>query len=120
MAIKRGEIGIDIVVYFLSAVVLVTILYPMLYIFFMSISTPEAVFRNEIRFLPDGIYLKTYGEVLSKQELWRYYYNTIWIVAVGTVINLLLTLFTAYVLSRKDFHFRNHVMAFIVFTMFFS
>ena len=120
MPIKRGEIGIDIIVYILAAIVLVVTLYPVLFVFFMSISTPRAVFSNEIRFLPDSIYLQTYKEVLAKREIWQYYFNTIWIVVFGTLINLVITLLTAYVLSRKDFRFRNYIMGFIVFTMFFS
>jgi len=120
MAIKRGEIGIDIVVYIIAAIVLVVTLYPILFVFFMSISTPQAVFFNEIMFLPDGIYLNSYKEVLQKQQVWVYYYNTIFIVVTGTFINLVMTVITGYVLSRKDFKFRNYIMGFIVFTMFFS
>ncbi|HDY87337.1 MAG TPA: carbohydrate ABC transporter permease [bacterium] len=120
MSIKRGELGIDIIVYAICALVLAVTLYPILYVFFMSISTPRAVYMNELSFLPDGIYLQSYKDILSKSEIWVYYYNTIWIVGFGTSINLILTLFTGYTLSRKDFKFRNYLMAFMVFTMFFS
>ncbi len=118
--IKRGERGVDIAVYSIAVLAFIVTLYPILFVFFVSISTPKAVYYNEILFLPDGVYLQAYKEVLGKIELWKYYYNTVWIVVVGTVINLVLTLLTGYVLSRKDFRFRNYVMAFIVFTMFFS
>jgi len=118
--IKRGERGIDIAVYSIAALAFIVTLYPILFVFFVSISTPRAVYFNEITFLPDGVYLQAYKEVLEKVELWRYYYNTVWIVVVGTVLNLVLTLLTGYVLSRRDFRLRNYVMSFIVFTMFFS
>ena len=120
MSIKRGELGIDIIVYIVCALVLVVTLYPILYVIFMSISTPRAVYMNELLFFPDGIYLESYKTILSKSEIWLYYYNTIWIVIFGTGINLILTLFTGYTLSRKDFKFRNYLMAFMVFTMFFG
>ena len=118
--IKRSEWGIDIAVYSIVVLAFIVTLYPILFVFFMSISTPQAVYFNEIIFLPDGVYLQAYKEVLEKAELWRYYYNTIWIVVVGTLLNLAMTLCTGYVLSRRDFRFRNYVMGFIVFTMFFS
>ena len=118
--IKRGEWGIDIAVYSIAVLAFIVTLYPILFVFFMSISTPQAVYYNEITFLPDGVYLQAYKEVLEKAELWRYYYNTIWIVVVGTLLNLAMTLCTWYVLSRRDFRLRNYVMAFVVFTMFFS
>ncbi len=118
--IKRGERGVDIAVYSIAVLAFIVTLYPILFVFFVSISTPQAVYFNEITFLPDGVYLQAYKEVLGKVELWRYYYNTVWIVVVGTLLNLVMTLMTGYVLSRRDFRFRNYVMGFIVFTMFFS
>ena len=54
--------------------------------------------------------------VLDNPEIYRYYYNTIWYVVVGTSINLIMTLIAAYPLSRK-FFLRDHMM-FISFTMF--
>jgi putative aldouronate transport system permease protein len=120
VAIKRGEIGIDIAVYSIAVLVFIVTLYPILFVFFVSISSPKAVFFNEIILLPDTVYFGAYAEVLKKQELWVYYYNTIWIVIIGTLLNLGITLLTGYVLSRKDFRFRNYCMAFVVFTMFFS
>ena len=120
MAIKQSEIGIDIAVYSIAVMVFVITLYPILFVFFMSVSTPESLFANKVMFLPDAIYLKSYKEILQEQEIWRYYYNTIWIVVIGTSLNLILTLATGYVLSRKDFRFRNIVMIFVVFTMFFG
>ncbi|KKM06557.1 hypothetical protein LCGC14_1742740, partial [marine sediment metagenome] len=120
MAIKRGEIGIDIIVYAIAGLVFIVTLYPVLFVFFMSISTPQAISSNEVMFLPDGIYLDSYKQILQKQEIWRYYFNTIFIVVIGTLTNLLMTLLTGYVLSRRDFKFRNHIMIFVVFTMFFS
>ena len=119
-AIKRGELSIDVAVYTIAILVFIVTLYPILFVFFMSISTPGAVSSNEVMFLPDGIYLSSYKEILQKQEIWRYYFNTIFIVVIGTITNLLMTLLAGYVLSRRDFKLRNHLMIFVVLTMFFS
>jgi putative aldouronate transport system permease protein len=120
VAIKRGEMGIDIIIYLIAMIVFVVTLYPILFVFFVSISTPKAVFFNEILLLPDRINFDSYKQVLKKRELWMYYYNTVWIVVIGTLINLYMTLLAGYVLSRKDFKLRNHMMGLLVFTMFFS
>lgn len=45
---------------------------------------------------------------------------TIYITVVGTVLNLIFTIFTAYPLSRRDLPGRKYVMNFLVFTMMFS
>jgi putative aldouronate transport system permease protein len=118
--IKRGEPGIDVIVYIIAILVFIVTLYPILFVFFVSISSSDAVFFNEILFLPDTVQFRSYAEVLKKAELWRYYYNTVWIVVIGTLINLVMTLLAGYVLSRKDFKLRNYLMGFVVFTMFFS
>ena len=120
MVIKRGEWGLDIAVYSIAVLAFIITLYPLLFVFFMSVSSPNAIFLNKIMFFPDTFQLTTYKEILQEREIWVYYYNTVWIVVIGTLLNLVLTLATGYVLSRKDFKFRNYVMAFIVFTMFFG
>ena len=118
--VKQGERWIDVSVYLIALGVFVITLYPVLFVFFVSVSTPKAVFFNKILLIPDTIQFESYIQVLKKGELWRYYYNTVWIVVIGTTINLVTTILSAYVLSRRDFKLRNYLMAFIVFTMFFS
>ena len=116
MAIKRGEPGIDIIVYAIAILVMVVTLYPILFVFFVSVSSPKAVFFNKILFLPDTVQFRSYWEVLKKADIWRYYYNTAWIVVIGTLLNLVMTLLAGYVLSRKDFRIlprtkRQHIKA---------
>ena len=50
----------------------------------------------------------------------RGYLNTIYIVVVSVVLNLLFTSLAAYFLSRKNVYWQKYVMMMIVFTMFFS
>ncbi len=48
------------------------------------------------------------------------YRNTLFIVIVGTSLNVFMTALGAYALSRRNVLFKNPIMFFIVFTMFFS
>jgi len=48
------------------------------------------------------------------------YRNTLFYVTVGTLLNLVMTTFGAYALSRKNVMFKNWIMLGIVFTMFFG
>ena len=52
--------------------------------------------------------------------IWIGYRNTSFYMIAGTTLNMLLTAFGAYVLSRKGVLFRNIMMGMIVFTMFFD
>jgi putative aldouronate transport system permease protein len=95
-------------------------LYPFLYVVSSSLSDPVIVGKGEVWLFPKGITLDAYKAVLKDPQIWKGYYNTIWYVTVGTIINIVMTTLTAYPLSRRHFDGRNAIMMFIAFTMFFS
>ncbi|MFD0869444.1 Inner membrane ABC transporter permease protein ycjP [Chlamydia abortus] len=95
-------------------------LYPMWYVLVSSFSDAYAIASGQVKLLPVGFNLNAYKLVFSDQNIWSSYGNTIFYVVVGTIINLIMTTLGAYPLSRRNLHGRNFVMAFIVFTMFFS
>ena len=95
-------------------------LYPMIYVLSMSLSAPEHVIRRDVYFLPKGFTLSGYRTLLANPFVWSAYYNTIWYTVVGTLVNLVLTVCAAYVLSRRNFVFRRFFSLMITFTMFFG
>lgn len=105
---------------FLSALMIVTV-YPILYVAFASFSEPALMMAHKgILWKPLGFSLETYGAVFSNPMILLGYRNTLFIVIVGVALNLLLTSFAAYALSRKTLQYRKQLTLFIVFTMFFS
>ncbi|MHA7582860.1 carbohydrate ABC transporter permease [Paenibacillus vandeheii] len=105
---------------FLSALMIVT-MYPILYVAFASFSEPALMMEHKgILWKPLGFSLETYGAVFSNPMILLGYRNTLFIVIVGVALNLLLTSFAAYALSRKTLQYRKQLTLFIVFTMFFS
>jgi putative aldouronate transport system permease protein len=105
---------------FLSALMIVT-MYPILYVAFASFSEPALMMAHKgILWKPLGFSLETYGAVFSNPMILLGYRNTLFIVIVGVALNLLLTSFAAYALSRKTLQYRKLLTLFIVFTMFFS
>ena len=95
-------------------------LYPLIYVFSMSISAPEAVISNLVTLLPKGFSLKAYEMIFRNKEVWRSYYNTIWYTVVGTAISTTLTMMAAYPLSRRQFFLRRQLSFFFTLSMFFS
>jgi putative aldouronate transport system permease protein len=95
-------------------------LYPFIFIASSSISNAGAVTRMEVWLLPKGINFDAYRRVFREAQLWVSYRNTIWYVLVGTTVNLIMTTFLAYPLSRRRFQGRRFLMIAITFTMFFS
>ena len=117
---KAMDIGVDIFVYIVIIVALIVSVYPLIYTFSMSISEPIYVAKNDIILFPKGFSLESYKMVFENEDLLLAYYNTIWYVGVGTLLNVVMTILAGYPLSRKRFFLRRKLMFFITFTMFFS
>lgn len=94
--------------------------WPLWFVIIASFSDPYAVWRGEILLIPKGINLDSYKEILKYKDIWIGYRNTIFYTILGTVINIVMTICTAYPLSRKDFRARNFIMALFMITMYFG
>jgi len=107
-------------VVFLVALMAVT-LYPLLYVLFASLSNAGDLTQHRgALFAPLGLTFEAYRRVLQNPLILSGYRNTLFIVIVGTGLNVFLTALGAYALSRRNVLFRNPAMFLIVFTMFFS
>jgi putative aldouronate transport system permease protein len=103
----------------LTAVLLI-VLYPLIYIVSSSLSSVSAVLSGEVWLWPVDFSLEGYKAVLGYSKVWIGYRNTLFYTAVGTAINVVLTIAIAYPLSRKDFGGRNTIMFILAFTMLFN
>jgi putative aldouronate transport system permease protein len=107
-------------VYIFLTGALVIVLYPLIYIVSASISNPSDVNTGEMWLFPKDITLEGYKLIFENGDIWKGYLNTIFYTALGTFINLAVTIPAAYALARKDFVGRNLLMGMFVLTMFFS
>ena len=95
-------------------------LYPILFVCSASISDPTLVNTGGVVLLPHGLQWEGYKMVFEYHEIWIGYRNTILYTVSGTLVNLVLTLMTAYALSRRDLVGRNFFTLMFSFTMYFS
>lgn len=97
-------------------------LAPMWHVLCCSISDPSALARTGgFHLLPIAPFsFAGYEAVLSYKNIWIGYLNTLFYVGAGTLLNLVLTIIAAYVLSRKRFMLRNGIMMMMAFTMLFN
>lgn len=102
--------------------IIIVTLYPFLYVLFASLSDPSAmVAHNGVLLKPvGGVTFSSYKMVLGNVSILSGYRNTLFLVIVGTAVNLLMTSFCAYVLSRRGYMGKRFLNFFVVFTMFFS
>lgn len=112
--------GFDLLLYLLSGLIMLLVLYPIYFVVIASFSDPSAVANGQVWFLPVKFTLDGYKELLRHQEIWTGYRNTILYTAVGTLIGLFVNILAAYALSRKDLVGRKFFTLMFVFTMFFN
>ena len=93
--------------------------YPLYYILIASVSDYKAVGRGEVVLWPKGFSLDAYIKVFKKDSIMIGYRNTLVYTDLGSALNLILTLTSAYALSVK-FPGRRLINFLITFTMFFS
>lgn len=119
--ISWGERLFDISINLFMVALMAVTLYPFLYVLFASFSNPADLIQHQgLLLMPTGFSLESYKLVFQNPMISIGYINTLIYVAVGTILNLTLTSFAAYALSRKGVRFVGPIMFGIVFTMFFS
>jgi putative aldouronate transport system permease protein len=104
----------------LMAAVTLLILYPLYYIVVASISDPSSVAGGDLLLFPPKWFFEGYATAFGYAPLLSGYRNSLVYTALGTAINLILTMPGAYALSRRDMGGRGAVMFVFTFTMFFS
>lgn len=121
--IKKGSdvITLNVISYGFCGIIALVCLIPFIMIVSGSFSSEEAIIQNGFSLLPQHFCLEAYKTVFKDPiVIFRAYGTTICLTIVGTVIGLLLQTMTAYVLSRKDFEWRNIFSFFFYFTTLFS
>lgn len=106
---------------FLSLLVVICIL-PVIHVISLSLSDQTATASGRVSFKPVGFTLDAYRYVLEDTQFWRSLGVTLLRVAIGVPVNILLSVLTAYPLSKKNsrFHGRTGFSWFFMISMMFS
>lgn len=108
----------DTVIFILLTGVFLLVAYPLYFIIISSVSSPSAVAGGDVTWLPVGFSMAGYQAVFEEKQVMRGFANALYYTFIGTSINILVTIPTAYALSREDFYGRKAVNLFYVITMF--
>ncbi|MEG0767667.1 MAG: carbohydrate ABC transporter permease, partial [Clostridia bacterium] len=102
------------------SLLMIACIYPILCIISGAISDPAAVSNGRVTFYPIGFSLEGFRLVLKDNALITGFLNTVFYTVVGTVLNVFVTVITAYSLSRRELIGRGVISFFFAFTMWFS
>lgn len=123
MKVKRskGERVFSVFNYLLLSAVVIVCLYPVWYVAVASFSDSNLLTQHMGLLLkPLGFSTDAYKKVFQNPMILKGYCNTLFILVVGVVLDLIMTSLGAYFLSRKRVMFKRPIMMFVIFTMFFS
>ncbi len=118
--LSREDRIVNSVVYVLLSLAFLVVVYPLFFVLIASISNPTLVNTGQVWLIPRGITLEGYKRIFANSDIITGYKNTVFYTAVGTSVNLVVTLTAAYSLSRGELPGRGIIMAVFAFTMFFS
>ena len=115
---KKEKIFVVVNYMILTLVGLATLL-PLMHVVAISLSDHKAVVSNTVGVFPKGFTLEYYKYVFSKEGFYTSYLNTITITAIGTGLSMLVTILTAYPLSKPWLRGRKFLLLLFVFSMIF-
>ena len=104
----------------LLAILAFVCLYPFLNVLAYSVSGYNAVLSGRVTFYPINFNMDAYKQILGKTQIWMAMRTTVIITLEGTLLSLVLTIFSAYALSRNDLPGKSIFTGIILFTMYFS
>ncbi len=117
----RDVLTLNIIAYTFCGGMALMCLIPFLMILAGSFSAEAAITQNGFSLWVQDFSLEAYKTVFKDPSVvFKAYGVTICLTAIGTITGLLLQTMTAYVLSRKDFEWRNGFSFFFYFTTLFS
>lgn len=104
---------------FLALVALICIA-PLWHVLCISLSENRYAVAGQVTFWPKGFNLKAYTYLLKKGDFFTAFKVSVFRVVLGSAINMLFCIITAYPLSRRpeEFRFRTVYVWFFVITMF--
>ena len=116
----RDDAAFSAVNYAILSIILLSVLYPLIYVVSCSFSSTSAVMGGRVWLYPVEPSLAGYRAGFNNRDIGTGYLNALFYTAAGTLVNLIVNLAAAYPLSRRDLKARGPIMLLFSFTMFFS
>jgi putative aldouronate transport system permease protein len=111
---------VAIITYTVVTLFALTIIYPMVNILSVSMSSYGSYIKNPMMLFPVELDFSSYRVAFSSNLLLTSYGNTIIITVLGTLLTLGITVLYAYPLSRPQLRFKPFFNTLIIITMIFS
>jgi putative aldouronate transport system permease protein len=116
---RTTKIG-DWVIAFICFLVILVCLLPLLNVLARSLSSADALMRNEVLLLPKGLNFDAYKTVLNDSKyVWSLGWTAI-LTVISTLVSMFMTTICAYPLIYDEFKGKKFFTTVIIITMYFS
>jgi putative aldouronate transport system permease protein len=116
---SRDEKAIEWISIFMVGLAALICSLPCLHVVSKSMSSANAVTGGLVKFWPIGIQFETIQFILKRTIFPRALGNTILVTVAGTIISMLVTITTAYPLSKPELRGRKLILLLYIFSMLF-
>ena len=118
---SKGRIVFEIINTVIMLFLIVVSFYPIYYVIVASLSRTSLIMQHTgILLKPLGLSFAAYENMFKTNKIVNGYVNTLTILVIGLVLNLVLTIIGAYFFSRKGMMLRRPLMVIVMITMFFN
>lgn len=119
--LPKDQMAVNVISYILIGLFALICVIPFYLIIVASFTDEASLIRNGYPLIPTNLSIQSYLLCLKNPvSILKAYGTTIGVTAVGTLFSVFIATMTGYVLSRKDFPWRNKFSFFFFFTTLFN
>ena len=114
-----GSVAFDVANHALIILLMISMVYPFVFVISVSVSDFEAITFNKVKLLPVGpLQTTAYNVLFGATSILTSYLNSIFYALGTATITLVVTSLAAYVLEQRTLPFRKALILFVVLTLF--
>lgn len=117
---STGEITFDIFNYIILGIIGITAILPFLFVVAGSFATEAEITKRAVFLIPTTISFDAYKFIFSTDTIVRSIGVSLYVTAVGTIVNLFFTVTMAYPMAKRYLMGRNMILNLVIFTMLFG
>ncbi|MBP5231733.1 MAG: carbohydrate ABC transporter permease [Clostridia bacterium] len=117
---RMSDRTFDVILTVIATIWLIIVAYPVIYIVSSSFSSGNAVASGRVVLWPVELSVTGYELVFKYRMIWVGYANTILYAGLGSIFHLIMTIFGAYPLARRDYVGRGLVQRLLTVAMIFN
>ena len=118
--LTTGDIVFNILNYGFFLIFTLSCIFPFYYLFINTISSNDLVSRGMINFIPRGLNLDNYVNLVKSNEIGQAFFVSIGRTLLGTALMVMASAFVGYLVTKQQMWHRKFWYRFLVITMYFN